>query len=611
MKSLITLCVASSLILAFAPAAFGGTATQTDWSGGAGFPGPVLEWQNGFTASEAIEWASAPGTLTLLTDLPYEHAITTTFGEPAGVAAGDLDGDLDLDVVSVAFQGNEVVWWENDGSGGGWAAHTIAPSFPAANSLEAHDLDDDGDIDVEACAEGAAKVSWFENDGTGMVWVEHVVDASIGSPFSVCSADFDNDGDHDLCGASFSPGSIVWWENTDGAGTSWTRHVLDSAFTNAWWAVAGDVDADLDDDIVGCSYTLGDVCWWENDSNATVWTKHVIDDAFLRVLSVRVADMDGDTDTDVLGASDRGRVVWWENDGAAGGWTKHVVAAQLVLPFSSRVADLDNDGDQDVISNERDGDRVMWYENTTGNGLVWLEHTVDVTCDGPNDVLAADLNGDLELDIIATFSWDNGIFWYEATTEYAPTGSLESPILDTGPDTTYWGKLDCTAATPAGSSIGLEVRASNDPDHMGVWVAVPSGDDLSAYIADETRYFQYRVTLATTDDLVSPSVEEIRVDWDTPSAVDEGGLFGDRFLSCAAIPNPASWDAARIHFAVARAGRVELVLYDAAGRKLGTLAEGIFRAGEHSVAATGLASGVYLYRLTAGQSLRSGKLIVP
>jgi hypothetical protein len=155
------------------------------------------------------------------------------------------------------------------------------------------------------------------------------------------------------------------------------------------------------------------------------------------------------------------------------------------------------------------------------------------------------------------------------------------------------------------------VRASNDPDHMGVWVAVPSGDDLSAYIADETRYFQYRVTLATTDDLVSPSVEEIRVDWDTPSAVDEGGLFGDRFLSCAAIPNPASWDAARIHFAVARAGRVELVLYDAAGRKLGTLAEGIFRAGEHTVAATGLASGVYLYRLTAGESLRTGKLIVP
>jgi hypothetical protein len=29
------------------------------------------------------------------------------------------------------------------------------------------------------------------------------------------------------------------------------------------------------------------------------------------------------------------------------------------------------------------------------------------------------------------------------------------------------------------------------------------------------------------------------------------------------------------------------------------------------VAATGLASGVYLYRLTAGESLRTGKLIVP
>ena len=101
------------------------------------------------------------------------------------------------------------------------------------------------------------------------------------------------------------------------------------------------------------------------------------------------------------------------------------------------------------------------------------------------------------------------------------------------------------------------------------------------------------------------------MDWDTPSAVDDGGRLGDRFLSCATIPSPASWNAAQIHFAATRPGRIELTLYDAAGRKLGTLAEGIFSAGEHTVAVTGLASGVYLYRLTAGQSLRSGKLIVP
>jgi len=609
MKRLITLWIAASVGLALAPGAYGEDAVQTDWSGGTGSLSPVPEWQNAFTAAEGIDWA-APGSLTLLSALPVEHDITTTFGEPAGVGAADFDGDLDLDVVSVAYQGDEVVWWENDGAGGGWIAHTIATAFPGANSLATHDIDHDGDIDVAATAERANRVAWWANDGSGGGWEPHVVDSAVGGPFSVCAADLDGDGDDDLCTAAFAAGWIVWWENMDGAGTSWTRHILDAAFTNAWWAVTADVNADGRTDVIGCSYTLNDVCWWQNDGGGA-WTKRTIDEAIMRPLSVRAADMDGDSDTDVLGVSDRGRIAWWENDGAAGGWLKHTVDAQLNQPFSSRVADLDDDGDQDVISNERLGDRVMWYENVTGGGLVWLEHAVDVTCDGPNDVLAADLNGDQELDIVATHSWDNSVIWYESTSDFCPAGTLDSSILDTGEAGTYWGQLACVGVMPVATSIGLEVRASSDSTNLGAWIPVPSPcEDLSAYIPDETRYFQYRILLGTTDVLVTPGVEEIHLAWSHSSAVEGEGTTADPGLSCLALPNPSLSNPVTLRFTIPRAGRVALVLYDAAGRKVRTLAGGTFPEGEHSVACGGLASGVYLYRLSAGESTRAGKITV-
>ena len=65
-------------------------------------------------------------------------------------------------------------------------------------------------------------------------------------------------------------------------------------------------------------------------------------------------------------------------------------------------------------------------------------------------------------------------------------------------------------------------------------------------------------------------------------------------------PNPAR-DHSNISFTLEQAGETRLILYDLLGREVAALAEGRLEAGEHSVAvdATGLPSGVYIYRLTS------------
>jgi flagellar hook assembly protein FlgD len=58
------------------------------------------------------------------------------------------------------------------------------------------------------------------------------------------------------------------------------------------------------------------------------------------------------------------------------------------------------------------------------------------------------------------------------------------------------------------------------------------------------------------------------------------------------------------------AGRVTLNVYDISGRQVAQLVNGQNEAGQHQVTFDGtkLTSGVYLYTLTAGSQVASGKL---
>jgi len=75
------------------------------------------------------------------------------------------------------------------------------------------------------------------------------------------------------------------------------------------------------------------------------------------------------------------------------------------------------------------------------------------------------------------------------------------------------------------------------------------------------------------------------------------------------VPNPFN-PSTTISFALAQAGDISIAVYNVAGQKVDTLADGFMQAGSHSVVwdASGFSAGVYFYTVKAGNASRTMKM---
>ncbi|MCK4807089.1 MAG: VCBS repeat-containing protein, partial [Candidatus Aegiribacteria sp.] len=193
---------------------YAGTATQTEWSGGPGFFGPVINWGDEFYVDTDIKCYSYPSNIVLQKTI-LEYTVDGNFEWAYSVYSEDVNGDGYMDVLGSAGYDDDITWWENvDGSGTSWTEHTVDWDFDGAWSVSSADIDDDGYMDVLGAGYWADDITWWENvDGSGTSWTEHTVDWDFDGAWSVCFADIDSDGYMDVLGAAFFACDITWWEN--------------------------------------------------------------------------------------------------------------------------------------------------------------------------------------------------------------------------------------------------------------------------------------------------------------------------------------------------------------------------------------------------------------
>ena len=135
-----------------------------------------------------------------------------------------------------------------------------------------------------------------------------------------------------------------------------------------------------------------------------------------------------------------GSVAWIENLGA-GEWSHRTIAfyarAEEVL-----AADLDSDGDLDIAVTAVDDNVVVWLENENGDASLWREHVVDAAVAEARGVTTSDIDGDRDPDLIAVGAQAEAVLWWEnlfsarcQPGEYAPGDVLlltASPAAGSG-----------------------------------------------------------------------------------------------------------------------------------------------------------------------------------
>jgi len=349
-----------------------------------------------------------PTSITKDTPTFSSTAIDNDLSGAFGVVIRDLDFDGDMDIIATGLDGDDVNWYENDGSEN-FTERTIDADLDGALGLVVNDLDGDGDMDVFVTAFQGDDVVWYENNGS-QSFTKAVIDANLTTAYGLDVQDLDGDGDMDVIAAGRGINDVVWYAN-DGS-ESFTEYTIDDELDGAGNLVVSDLDGDGDMDVIATALDDNDVVWYANDGSES-FTKNTIDNDLANARQVVVRDMDDDGDMDVIATSSNSSgddLVWYANDGSEN-FTANAIANDLASgAFDLQVQDIDGDNDQDVIVTAFNDNDVLWYANDGSENFT--KNTIDNNFSGPAEVAIGDLDGDGDLDVVATARTGNDVMFY-------------------------------------------------------------------------------------------------------------------------------------------------------------------------------------------------------
>ncbi|KAH8095399.1 GTPase [Aureococcus anophagefferens] len=368
-------------------------------------------------------------------------------------------------------------------------------------SAVAADLGGDGDVEVVVASSTDGKIADYYYDDGEFTWnnaILHQVDDS--EPTSVFAGDVDGDGDVDVIAALYGAQQVVLYDN-DSTGTvarradlrRRRRRRLPHGRARPGAPGAGDDDnacadagpirailADVGDDealdvLVAFADDQSIGYYYANDADqivefATMQASNTYDDP----VYVVALDVDGDGALDVACSyPDIGTIYWflWKN----GAWTDYAVDQDAGDPTTLDAADIDGDNDVDLLASN---DVVVAYGNVLHEGddaafeaafeVMWEANAItgDIDGGGGTERTARDVAGgdiDGDGDVDAVAIYSNG---YVAAYVLVCAGGNPSP----------------TASPSAAPNAAIAWRddtgnSCSSPDISAVWCR-DNGDEL-------------------------------------------------------------------------------------------------------------------------------------
>jgi hypothetical protein len=321
---------------------------------------------------------------------------------PSGIVAADLDGDGDRDLATVNISSGSVTILKNRKGKGRFAEPASSPvtgvgSFPDA--IAAADLNGDSHVDLAVTGQVSDDVTILINDGHGGFAPAAGGPFAAGdTPVAVVAVNVDGDNDRDLAIADkLSSANIVILKNDGSAGFSAATSSPESAGDSPVDLIAANLDGDDDPDLAVANQQGGNVTVLANGGSgdfAEVATSPESAGTFPQ--GIVAPDLNGDHDPD-LAVVNQGssNVTVLRNNGSAD-FTEPLSSPVSVgmTPLVLAAADFDRDGARDIAAANHGSDDVTILRNHGHATLAEVATSPESAGDGPNAVVAADLNGD-------------------------------------------------------------------------------------------------------------------------------------------------------------------------------------------------------------------------
>ncbi|TDI69057.1 MAG: T9SS type A sorting domain-containing protein [Bacteroidetes bacterium] len=355
-----------------------------------------------------------------------EHIISDTEDQAGSIFAADFNGDGNMDVLSnsgfAGPPGGYIKWWENDGSEN-FTEHLITDLVDRPYQILAADVDGDNDMDVLSVSRDDDKLAWYENtDGLGTFGPQQLITAQANTDGARFLAWGDIDGDDmpDVVSASSFDNKIAWYKNLGGGDfgdINTNQRIISAVVFNTRCVLIADIDDDGKMDVVASSVNQEEIYWFRNldglgDFDPT--RRLVVDE--LAVETVSSADFDGDGDIDLVSASaDDNTIAWHENINNGTSWVTHIVTDDADGALYVYATDYDDDGDWEFLSaNIFDDKIILWVYDGIDNFTKARKFPIGITtANFPVSVHAEDIDGDGNKDILSASVLDGKLAWYE------------------------------------------------------------------------------------------------------------------------------------------------------------------------------------------------------